>query len=74
MRSYRIERRPKKGLFFVCNKCEFEIELAQLGSGEWDASPKTVSVRTRAAAAMHKHIEEAHSRNDSKNDQTFGIK
>jgi hypothetical protein len=42
-------------MFFVCNSCDFEIDLGSLGVGTH--SP---SARTLAAAEMNKHIAQNH--------------
>jgi hypothetical protein len=49
-----MTKRHKK-IFFVCNSCDFQIDLGSLGVGAF--SP---TARTLAAAEMNKHVSQNH--------------
>ena len=59
MKGYRVIRRSS-GLVFACDACDHRVELAKFGVGTRPAA------RTLGAAAMNKHIAEAHPKTESK--------
>jgi len=66
MKGYRFERRPA-GAVFVCDKCDFTVELEKFGIGT------RARARTLGATAINKHIAQAHPKIDHK-PSNFGIK
>ena len=66
MKDYRAIRRAS-GIVFICDQCEFRVELAKFGRA---LHPST---RTLGAAEMNTHIAEAHPKSRGALD-AWGIK
>jgi hypothetical protein len=66
MKDYRAIRN-RSGIVFVCDQCDFRVELAKFGTA------LIPSKRTLGAAEMNTHIAEAHPKSRGSLD-AWGIK